>query len=141
MISYKYYLAYGMNTNIEQMMHRCPNAKDLGSVIVRNHRLKFKTFCDIERYNGSDMECVLWSITPKCETSLDRLEGYPDYYGKRNLTVWHNDKPIRAMIYYMTNVSKLDPPSKNYLNMVTEGYREHGIDVNQIIEALEEICI
>ena len=61
--------------------------------------------------------------------------------GKRNLTVWHDDKPIRAMIYYMTDASKLGPPSKNYLNMVTEGYREHGIGVNQIIEALEEICI
>jgi hypothetical protein len=60
-----YYLAYGMNTNLESMKSRCPDAVSLGKVWLDDHRLQFKYFCDAEYHPGSKMPCVLWSITDR----------------------------------------------------------------------------
>lgn len=38
----KVYLAYGSNTNLTQMGHRCPDAAVIGSTVLKGHRLTFK---------------------------------------------------------------------------------------------------
>jgi gamma-glutamylcyclotransferase (GGCT)/AIG2-like uncharacterized protein YtfP len=134
----KYYLAYGMNTNLESMSKRCPNAISLGKVVLENHKLLFRTFCDVKPSPNQHIECALWSITPQCERSLDMLEGYPDFYGKKEVTVWHGNKKIKAMIYYMKDLHNLNPPSEYYLNTVVEGYYNHNMAITPIVDALEE---
>ena len=135
----KYYLAYGMNTNLSEMSRRCPNAKSLGKVTVPDYRLAFKTHCDVVYTPGDTMECVLWSITDDCELALDQLEGFPEYYNKREVQVKYNGKTIRPMIYYMCSGFGYAAPSEHYLNMVVEGYSKHNIPILQIITALEDI--
>ena len=134
-----YYLAYGMNTNLSSMATRCPAAQSLGKVTLLGHKLAFKYFCDIESAVGREMECVLWNITEDCEQSLDATEGYPDFYGKKEVDVTHNGRKIRAMIYYMTGRDQPAQPSESYLNMVTQGYSEHNINIMQLVTALEEL--
>ena len=134
-----YYLAYGMNTNTQSMAMRCPSAISLGTVKLKDHKLAFKYHCDVVKSRGNRVECVLWSITPDCEQSLDRLEGFPEYYLKKEVAVKHNGKNVRAMIYYMATKEDIDYPSEFYLNMVAEGYQEHNIAIEQLEEALEEI--
>ena len=136
----KYYLAYGMNTNIEGMAVRCPNAISLGKVILDDHKLVFRTFCDIKPETGNSIECALWIITPQCEQSLDRLEGYPDFYGKKEVSVIYKNKPIKAMIYYMKDIHSLSAPSEHYLNSVVEGYYNHNMKITPIVEALEDLA-
>jgi len=82
----------------------------------------------------------LWLITDACEKALDQLEGYPFYYDKKEVIVEHEGKTLRPMIYFMRDNTKLDMPSEYYLEMVTEGYREHNMNIKQIIESLEEIA-
>lgn len=135
----KYYLAYGMNTNIEQMSNRCPAAKSLGIVQLTDHKLAFKTFCDAEKKIGAAMSCVLWSITEDCEQALDILEGYPDFYRKKEVTVNFCNRPITAMIYYMTDMYEKSQPSNSYLKAVAEGYLRHHINLDQIYNALDEV--
>ena len=135
----RFYLAYGMNTNLEQMEQRCPNAVSLGRVKLQDHKLVFKTCCDAVVSPGRVMECVLWSITDSCEQALDRLEGYPDFYGKKEVTVKYKNKPIRAMIYYMTDFYRSGLPGSSYLKMVTEGYIDHDLNVDQIYNAIDEV--
>lgn len=134
-----YYLAYGMNTNKKQMARRCPQARSLGPVTLSGHKLAFKHFCDAVASDGGSMDCVLWNITPECERALDLLEGYPDFYGKKEVTVQHKGKQIRAMIYIMTDQHDISYPSEHYLNMVVEGYLEHGVSVAQVEQALEDV--
>jgi gamma-glutamylcyclotransferase (GGCT)/AIG2-like uncharacterized protein YtfP len=135
-----FYLAYGMNTNVQQMAWRCPKARSLGKVTLDKHRLAFKNFCDIIKDPIASMECVLWEITPECEQALDRLEGYPTFYGKKEVDVKFKGRKIRAMIYYMTDEHYATGfPSEHYLKMVSEGYVEHDIGTEQIIKALEEV--
>jgi len=136
----KYYLAYGMNTNKAEMEHRCPEAESMGKVVLKDHKLAFKLHCDAEYKPGASMECALWRITDDCEQSLDRLEGYPFYYDKKEVIIQHQGKTIRPMIYYMKDNSALDMPAEHYLNMVVEGYSEHQMGLGQIIRSLEEIA-
>ena len=134
-----YYLAYGMNTNLSSMAIRCPAAKSMGAVTLKGYRLAFKHFCDVVADSDSQMQCVLWNITDDCERNLDVLEGYPTFYGKKEVAVQYGDRKIRAMIYYMANDDELAMPSESYLNMVAQGYSEHNINIIQIVTALEEL--
>jgi gamma-glutamylcyclotransferase (GGCT)/AIG2-like uncharacterized protein YtfP len=134
-----YYLAYGMNTNFESMKSRCPEAVSLGSVTLDDHELKFKYFCDAEHNPGKTMECALWSITDHCEKSLDRLEGYPDFYLKKEVAVNHQGQKIRAMIYYMPENNSQDFPSEHYFNMVIQGYKHHSMNLDSIYKALDDV--
>ena len=135
-----YYLAYGINTNLNSMRWRCPQARSLGKVTLKDHKLAFRTFCDAVNEPGATMECALWEITDLCEMSLDALEGYPNFYGKKEVSVKYNGRKIRAMIYYMKDRHAVAPPSQQYLDTVADGYDDHGMDLTQLVDALEELA-
>jgi hypothetical protein len=135
-----YYLAYGMNTNLNSMRWRCPQARSLGKVTLKDHKLAFRTFCDVVIEPGATMECALWEITDLCEMSLDALEGYPNFYGKKEVTVDYNGRKIRAMIYYMKDRHAVAPPSQQYLDTVADGYDDHDMSLHQLVDALEELA-
>jgi len=122
----RYYFAYGMNTNVAEMTKRCPNAVSLGRCVLPNFELKFRHHADIDLVPGSEMEGVLWEITPECERALDRLEGYPYYYNKINVVL--ADETI-AMAYIMNSKGPQVAPSVGYDNCLYEGYLAHGLDV------------
>lgn len=135
----KYYLAYGMNTNLAGMAKRCPKAISLGKVMLIDHTFKFKHHADAEYSPNRVMECALWAITEECEKSLDALEGYPYYYDKKTVTVTWNGKTIEAMIYFMTNTFDMpSKPSQIYLDMLIQGYHQHEMSTNIIYSAYEE---
>ncbi len=130
------YLAYGMNTNIDQMASRCPGSVSIGRVDIPDFRLVFRGVADIEYSPGDVLQTVMWDITPACEDALDILEGYPTFYTKKYIDVEINRKKYRAMIYQMVG-DRLDysHPSSYYQNMLEEGYQDHGLELNQIYEA------
>ena len=45
----------------------------------------------------------MWSITPECEKSLDRYEGYPNFYHKTDVAVTDPEtgKIYHVMMYEM----------------------------------------
>jgi hypothetical protein len=131
----KYYLAYGMNTNLQSMRDRCPAARSLGLAVLANHRLVFKYHADMEPANDVNSECVLWHITDACEQSLDALEGFPHYYQKKSVEVYHQAQRIECMIYYMVTGSPPGAPPDSYYNMVLQGYQQHGLDTGLLENA------
>jgi hypothetical protein len=50
--------------------------------------------------------------------------------------VLHNGKSVEAMTYYMTGDLPDEYPSDGYLEMLFEGYKEHGVDNSQIYSSL-----
>ncbi len=126
-----------MNTNIESMELRCPKAKSLGTVTLKNYSLVFKNHCDVIATPGKNMKCVIWSITEDCERKLDTLEGYPYYYDKKLVKVKFRGKTVKAMLYFMNPGNVESRPSAGYLGMVRDGYSYHNIDQSQITLALE----
>jgi gamma-glutamylcyclotransferase (GGCT)/AIG2-like uncharacterized protein YtfP len=133
------YFAYGMNTNTGQMAVRCPKAQPLGRAVLYGHEFRFARHADIIQNPDYNTHGVLWEITPECERSLDALEGFPDYYLKKQVTVFHNGKPVTCMTYYMAGDLVDELPSDGYLEMLYTGYAEYAVDVNQIVESLDLI--
>jgi hypothetical protein len=130
------YFAYGMNTNTAQMAARCPKAQPLGQAVLYGHEFRFARHADIIENPKFNTQGVLWEITPDCELALDVLEGYPTYYLKKQVRVFHNGQPVECMTYYMTGDLVDELPSDGYLAMLREGYKEYDLDTNQIYESL-----
>jgi len=141
----KLYFAYGMNTNLEEMAYRCPGAVALGKAILLGYRLEFKSFATIVPSPNSSVEGVLWTITDGDESALDVLEGYPEFYDKKTVSVEHRDRSYIAMTYIMEPREQGQAPSDGYYNMVSEGYQSFGLSQQQLLDAknrsIKEIVI
>jgi gamma-glutamylcyclotransferase (GGCT)/AIG2-like uncharacterized protein YtfP len=130
------YFAYGMNTNLSQMAQRCPRAVSLGRAVLYGHEFRFARHADVIENPEFNTHGVLWEITPECELALDALEGYPTYYLKKQVNVFHNGKSVNCMVYYMAGDNIDEYPSDGYLEMLMEGYAEHNVDNEQIYSSL-----
>jgi gamma-glutamylcyclotransferase (GGCT)/AIG2-like uncharacterized protein YtfP len=130
------YFAYGMNTNLTQMAQRCPKAVSLGSAVLYGHEFRFARHADIIENPDFVTHGVLWEITPECELALDSLEGFPSYYLKKQVRVFHNGSPVECMVYYMTGDNVDEYPSNGYLEMLFEGYAEHNVNTDQIYSSI-----
>ena len=143
----RFYFAYGMNTNISEMAARCPQAINLGRCTLKGFELKFRLHADIDQVDGSEMEGVLWEITPACERALDSLEGYPFYYNKIEVIVeqeqsnQYGNTHSLAMAYIMNTKGPEEPPSIHYEDCLIEGYVSNNLDVNKLKIKIDEIVI
>ena len=145
----QYYIAYGSNLSIEQMKVRTPDAVIVGTGILKNWRLLFRTYATIEKCKGYSVPVLVWKISPQDEKNLDRYEGYPKFYGKKNLKLRVTSLKgkdlgvLTAMVYIMTdkavNSRSIHPvPSKYYCSVLYEGYKRFGFDDKIFTEALVE---
>ncbi len=133
-MSHEIYLAYGSNLNKRQMSMRCPDAKPLGILMLPNYRLVFKGVADIIPAEGMKVPVALWSITEKCEKSLDRYEGFPNLYRKE---YFHNKNTDQSYMAYVMNGYGLGLPSKSYYTSIAQGYEDFDIDLSYLKQALE----
>jgi len=143
--SVKLYFAYGMNTNQEEMAYRCPGARALGRAILPGYRLEFKSFATIVPSPKESVEGVLWTITDTDESALDVLEGYPEFYDKKTVSIEHDGQSYIAMTYIMGPREQGRAPSDGYYSMVSEGYQAFGLSQRQLLDAknrsIQEIVI
>jgi len=133
------YFSYGMNTNLSSMAMRCPKARSLGATVLPHYQFEFKSFATVTPKMDHKVEGVLWEISDECERSLDRLEGYPIYYGKIIVWVEYEGQLVPCMTYLMYPEEEYNYPSQSYVDMLTEGYTSHGISLDQINWALVQI--
>lgn len=132
------YIAYGSNMVEEQMAHRCPGAKLIGTGYLPNHRLEFYLHATVERTraHGAKVPVAVWEITDADERSLDRYEGFPTYYTKhRRRVVMDDGSEIWGMVYIM-NMIRPQPPTAGYYNAIAFAYGKLGFG-NQIGNVLE----
>lgn len=129
-----------MNTNISGMANRCPAAVSHGRALLLNHAFRFSGPADVVKCTDSYVHGVLWTITDDCLKSLDMLEGYPYYYNRNPRAVWFDYRIVNAIVYYMQPGNLDGLPSQSYFDMVEEGYRDHGLPVDQLYNALEAIA-
>lgn len=140
----KLYLAYGSNINLDQMDYRCPDATVVGPVVLENYELLFRRggFATIAPKEGGRVHGLLWSITPECERSLDRYEGYPRFYDKQTVAVCDGlGRELPVMAYIMDGRFR-EPmlPTESYYNGILEGYRQNRLPVSALKAAWEN-CV
>lgn len=146
-MSKRYYIAYGSNLNIPQMRMRCPGARIIGTSVIEDYQLLFKgsktgSYLTIEPMEGAKVPVVIWEVTETDEKALDRYEGYPNFYYKKEMTL--DIKGIRtgkvrrrdAFIYIMHEERELGIPSWYYVNTCLDGYRAFGFNEKYLFDAI-----
>ena len=145
----RYYIAYGSNLSVEQMKVRTPDAVIVGTARLEGWRLLFRQFATIEKCKGYSVPVLVWKISAQDEKSLDRYEGFPRFYIKKNLKVavtsldGQDLGELTAMVYIMTKTATeargINPmPSKYYYSVLHEGYKAFGFDGKILDEAVME---
>ena len=147
-MSKRYYIAYGSNMNIPQMRMRCPGARIIGTSVIEDYQLLFKgsktgSYLTIEPMEGAEVPVVIWEVTETDEKALDRYEGYPNFYYKKEMTL--DIKGIRtgkvrrrdAFAYIMHEERELGIPSWYYVNTCLDGYRAFKFDEQFLFNAIE----
>ena len=71
----KYYVAYGSNLNREQMAHRCPDAKLVGTGMLSNYEMVFRgnksnAVATVEPKKGMEVPVGIWEIQKTMSISL-----------------------------------------------------------------------
>ena len=137
-----FYFAYGANLNLENMKHRCPNAKPIVKFSMPNYRLVFKGVADIEYSANETVEGMLWEITDKCEQALDIFEGYPHLYRKEYFTIKMSGKLAHDfgenadVMFYAMNSTNYGEPNQSYFNCILDGYIANKLDTDFLYDAL-----
>lgn len=131
------YFAYGSNLSHSSMAARCPKAKPLQALTLKDARLVFRGVADVEYYKDHSVQGGIWQITAECERSLDIYEGVKaGLYRKTFLTVKRKNREPEPMLVYQMNEDGIMEPSEFYLNVIRQGYRDFGLDLRELEKAV-----
>jgi len=143
----KLYLAYGSNLNKHQMQFRCPDAEPVGTTKITGYRLVFRRgVLTIEPSRDGFVPVAIWKISEVDERSLDRYEGFPHFYVKRNFLILFSrkengvtiDEYQEAMAYVMNDGYRVEQPSMAYMRTCTQGYKDFGLNTAPLMKAYRE---
>ena len=132
------YIAYGTIMVEEQMAHRCPGAKLIGTGYLPNHRLEFYLHATVEHTRAHDakVSVAVWEISEEDKFSLDRYEGFPTYYTKhRRRVVMDDGTELWGMVYIMSMI-RPQPPTASYYNAIHNAYVKLGLrsEIERVLE-------
>ena len=136
------YFAFGSNLNRKQMKRRCSDSKYVGCYTLKNYKLSFRTgsysrgimkmgVADIEKKKKSRVLGAIYKISKKDEKKLDIYEDFPSLYIKKYFKIYGK----KVMFYYMPKKTKHVAPSKRYLNIIIQGYKDCGYRDSYILIA------
>ena len=146
----RYYLAYGSNLSVEQMLRRCPDAVYVGTSKIKDRRLLFRgsmtgSYLTIEKKKGRTVPVVVWKVSDEDEEALDLYEGFPRFYRKEELEIEVHSLidgtpigTVLAFVYIMDETRPLGRPSSLYLRVCEEGYKRFGFDRKLLQRAVRE---
>ena len=129
------YFAFGSNLNQKQMKRRCRDSKYIGCYSLKNYKLVFRNYflgggvADVEKKKNSSVLGAIYKISKKDERELDIYEDFPKTYIKKYFRLLGK----KVMFYYMPKKTKHVLPSKRYLNLIIQGYKDCGYRNNYIV--------
>lgn len=127
----KLYFAYGSNLNLDQMKKRCPDSAGVSPAVLSGWKLVERTYADIEEAPGECVNGALYEISDQDLANLDRYEGYPEYYTRREVMVSSAGVYRKAWVYSMTEEcgKRRDHGrySVEYLKVCSDGAEEWAI--------------
>lgn len=147
----RYYIAYGSNLNVQQMRMRCPYASVLGTAELDGWELLFKgsktgSYLTIEEKDGGKVPVVIWAVTETDEAALDRYEGFPTFYYKREMKLRYRGissgkrRAVTAFVYIMREDRPIGIPSDYYMETCLKGYDTFGFDESVLLDAYDR-CV
>ena len=125
-----YYFAYASNLNRKQMLERCPDSKPKFVANLPNYKLVFAGWSrqwrggvtSIKPFRGERVRGAIYEVTEEC---LRRLDKYEAGYDRLKVTVFDEDgEPVQAITYIKSGQLEETQPSKEYLAIIQQGYRD-----------------
>ena len=92
---------------------------------------------------------VIWEVTPTDEAALDRYEGFPSFYYKKDIRLQYKGirsgrrRTMTAFAYIMHKDRPIGIPTNFYMRVCLEGYDTFFIDRNALLAAYDkcaEVC-
>ena len=87
---------------------------------------------------------LVWGISERDERNLDRYEGFPSFYCKKDLEVetfpleGGAPETLTAMVYIMTEGHRLGAPSDYYYKVLEDGYKAFHFPMHVLEQALAD---
>jgi gamma-glutamylcyclotransferase (GGCT)/AIG2-like uncharacterized protein YtfP len=138
------YFAYGSNLDERQMLRRCERVQIDSIGVLRNHRLVFAGWSSgwdspvatVVPHKGTDVPGVLYQIDRRSLLALDRCEGHPYVYRRRDVLI-HIDslRACRAHVYFLNLSLPAASPRPRYFLTILRAYREWGFDETPLVRA------
>ena len=131
-----YYFTYGSYLNKKLMLEDCPDSKPMFRASLHNYRLVFVGWSrqwrgglvSIRPLGGEKVLGAIYEVSDRDLKRMDSYQGYPKNYTRLNVTVFDEDgEPIKAITYIKSGQSEEAPPSKEYLALIQQGYRDWAI--------------
>lgn len=133
-----------------QMAERCPDAVYVGTAEIPDYRLLFKgsqtgSYLTVESKPGRTVPVLVWKISKRDELRLDRYEGCPSFYYKKEMRVTVHSildgsviGDVDALIYIMHEERSLGCPTYHYYDVCLEGYSRFGFEHRILEKALTD---
>ena len=145
----RYYIAYGSNLNVRQMRMRCPDATILGTTNLNGWELLFRgsktgSYLTIEENPDGTVPAVIWEVSPSDEAALDRYEGFPSFYYKKDIRLKYKGirtgrrRTVTAFAYIMHEERPIGVPARFYMQTCLEGYDTFYFNRNVLFEAYDK---
>ena len=131
-----YYFAYGSNLNRKQMAERCPDSKPMFVATLPNYKLTFAGWsrqwrggvATIKSHKGEKVLGGVYDVSERDLQRLDSSEGYPAKYNRLKVRVFDEDgEPVEAITYIKVGALEETQPSREYLAVIQQGYRDWSI--------------
>ena len=145
----RYYIAYGSNLNVRQMMRRCPEARIIGTGTLEGWELLFKgsktgSYLTIEQNPDGSVPVAVWEVSERDERNLDLYEGYPNFYYKKEMILpvkgirTGKIRKRRVFVYIMHEDRQIGLPTGSYIHTCAEGYDNFDFDIDILQNAIEK---
>jgi len=131
-----YYFAYGSNLSKKQIRERCPASKPVSIVTLHHYKLVFSGWsrrwrggiATIQPFRGERVLGAIYEVSEEDLRRLDKYQGAPDAYTRMKVGV-NSDfgELIEAVTYVKAGRAEATEPSKEYLSVMQQGYRDWGI--------------
>ena len=88
---------------------------------------------------------VIWEVTALDEAALDRYEGFPNFYYKKDIRLQYKGirtgrrRTVTAFAYIMHEDRPIGVPSDSYMHTCMEGYDTFRFD-KRVLTAAYEKC-
>ena len=140
-----YYFAYGSNMSEERIRENCKNPKFVDIGYIKDYKFVYDGYsirwggavANIIPKKGEIVWGVIYEISEDDLKALDRQEGYPKTYDRKEITVFCVNKNIEIKAYvYLREGEPAGKPAKEYVDTCVKGAKEHGIPEDYIKNVL-----
>ncbi|MFC1952395.1 gamma-glutamylcyclotransferase family protein [Chloroflexota bacterium] len=131
-----YYFAYGTYLNKKLMLEHCPDSKPLFTAHLPNYKLVFLGWSrewrgglvSIRPFRGERVPGAIYEVSDRDLRRLDNFQGYPTNYTRLSVTAFdEGSEAIKAITYIKSGQAEETQPSKEYLAIIQQGYRDWEI--------------